>query len=557
MMVTLHASFVILAYDADFLSALDAFGSYSIVIERALMLLQFLPLILILCSQRFSKSRFLLLLAFAMCVSTLFIVDDFNTGFYGAVLDYKSGIVPRMRTSAHLLAYEDSGRLVSLDPHADYFLEFVVVHFLSEVLGLNYVLVSFSIVRVALIVLWSSLFVLASGKARTHHAPIWSIILAASMLSATQSYNYEVSFGPLFLLMWFILINARFVTREHTICTMAITVGILLASFRESLLLTVVSLVATCLAFFSSQITNARPFSSWRSLSITLCLVLGSARVFQFSSLSYARTYLNWFQSLVDSILAALVGGLSFKSQPLSTVLAIGNPVDREIALVSVISYFALLTLLAILSLLILFKSQKPHHSNALSFAVPISFLFASVTVVGAYSVLKILGAGPLHDYSSATVLIRSLAPLVVLIAVPYFTWTWIKRNVAAKLLMLLVVTGLSLLLVFSSFLFLRAEVKSSYDMQRISGSRDWSEATIFATDLYRFTLSYNTPIETIVIGRNASFLQLYYTLPLAYKTGRLSLTESPYVPFPVKVFDNGMFEIELHNQMILLDEKN
>jgi len=547
MTVFFHVTFIAFSYSSALLTSFEYLVD-PIIIVRTIMIFQFLPLLIVINSTEFSSKRNLLFLTFAICLSTLYVIDDFTTGFYGAVVDYKVGIVPRMRASAHLMAYKDTGSLVSLDYHADYFLEFVLVHFLSEVAGLNYVLTYFFIIRLIMIIVWSLVFVWSSTLVKDSKRRLSVLLLAGSILLANQGYNYEVSFAPVLLLLFYITVRKQN-NRNLVVVSFFIVISILLASLRETLLLGLVSLIALCVIPLGKKSKGKHSESFSSNIANAMFLTLMFARIFLFASLEYFQGYVNRILNLINSIAAILKGGWGFQEVHLTTLESIHNPFDANIAFLSVVFALSILILMAFLSASFVLKKDHDFFSLALS----ITYLLALFTVISAYAVTKVTGSG-IRDFSSATVLARSLLPLTVVAIIPYFQ-NMKKFNLLAKKPLLVVATiYLSIALIFAPFIFSRREVRSSYDMLRVSG--DDSEYTILGNSMYEFIIS-NIPVESRIriLSPSSSFLQHYYLLPLQYNMGKQIETGAVNIPIQNKIFDNSIFTIFTYDTTFFLNE--
>ncbi len=536
MAVLLHTIFIILSFDTSLLSS-SRFLVDPVAIERIIMLLQFLPLLLVLTSAKLSRSTGLLFLSFAICISTLFIVDDFNTGFYGAMIDNNSNTMPRMRASAHLMAYEETGRLAILDYHGEYFLEFILVHFLSRVSGLNNVFTYFFIVRLLAIILWSVLFVWSGNTIAGSRRTMWLFLLASSIMLASQSYNHEISFGPA-LLLFFYLVAQKQRCRSSTLTTFMIAVAIMLTSFRETQLLGSISLIAAFMILWKKTGDRANPGLPSLQISFGFMIVtLSLARTFLWTSAVYPGTYIHWFSALINSALAMFREGISLQQPLLTTLEGVQNPIDKAITPLSVFFAVGFLVIIALL----LARLVTKRILDRFSLAISLVFIIALSIPLSAYGVEKIVGAGPIRDFGSATALVRSLTPLAVLMIPSYSRGIRKGHFPFKKMFSLLIMVCLSLNLVFSPFLFLRKEAKSTYDMLQISG--DMSEYTILGNHLYGFVTSHiSTESKIRILSPETGFLQHYDLLPLRYKLGRNLETGSMNLTLESRVYDNSIF---------------
>lgn len=548
-----HGSFIALSYSVNLLSGFANFVD-PVVVLRILMLFQFLPLLLVMYSKTLSRSRSLLFLTFAICISTLYVVGDFGLGFYGAAVDYQTGLFPRMRGPTTLMAYRDSGRLVFIDYHAQYFLEFVCVHFLSEITGLNYIFTYVFIIRALAITIWSFLFVWSSTLVRERGHRAWMLLLASSIILANQGYNDEMSFGPV-LLLFFYLVAVKQQSRSFTLLAILAVSGTLFASFRETLLLGIISVMTLCITMWNKiRSKGVQPeFSAARTPVSVMVLILVFARTFLLTSQEYVGEYASRVFLIIDHLWAMLNGSWTLKQPLLVTFERIHNPIDTYIALLSAVFAVSLLIFIAILACSLILKRRFDPFSSAIF----IAFIVALSIPVGAYLTQKFTGYAAIYDYMTATYFPRSLAPLVVLAMMSHSPK--IKRRYfrAKKTLLMLVTVYLSLTMIFAPFIFSRKEVKSSYDMLRVFG--DTSEYVILGNSEYEFVLS-SLPNQSriVILSPPAGFIQHFLGLPLSYKTGKQisSAQTGATAPFLAnRIFDNSLFTTWAYGDSILLDE--
>jgi len=549
--IILHTIYVALSYSEQPLAALGSLEN-PILIERVLMLLQFVPLIIVLSIRRLSKSMLLLFLSFAICINTIYTVSDFQTGFYAATVNFNSDIVPRMRASAHLMAYRDLGKLEILDYHAEYFLEFIVVHSISEVAGLNYILVYTFIIRALSITVWSLLFLWARDRLGGDKSvqQLSAFLLASSILIANSGYNFEVSFASVFLLMLYLLLTKGQRSYGLTICSLLVSSAIMFSSFRETILAAIICLLAVLVSQVIERIKPSSPLASKSSLILVL-LILFVSRIFQFSSNYYVESYINQLVTLMNSVLAALRSELIPHREILVTVRGISNPVDQLISYTSVFSTVSILFLLVILSLRYLVFRK---HKDSFSFSIPIVFLLALAIPVFSYAATIVTGVQIMGDFGSSTTLARVLTPLTVLTIVAHFAKEGNTRLRKIRFMKLIKPVGLiclSLSIMFSPFLFFRGEVKSYYDMVNFAGNNN--DLLLTGTGLYYFVMNNTAESQIIRIWHNpqmvmpiTSFFSLYFYLPLQYKLGmeRVVVSSSPIRALSVDIYDNGIYTL-------------
>jgi len=538
--IVLHIVFVILSYDEEFLSKLSAIGD-PIIIHRIFMSLQFLPLIVVLSMQTLRK-RDLVFLTFGICVSTLFIVNDFASGFYGSILTHDSGLMPRMRASAHLMAYRDVGKIIFLDYHGEYFLEYIIVHFISEITDVDYILVYAFPIRLFQIILWALIFTVVCFSVLSEKSSgLWYLLVAASFLIANQGYNYEVSFAPLALLILFLLLNKER-SLQNNVSVILMVLAVLFASFRETLTLTILSTIALVIGFIYSAYL--------RPLVLTIT-ILGLGRALIFSSLHYFEAYVNTFLNLIRSIWQALVEGPTIEKGFLTAVSAIKNPVDRAIGMLSAVSMISLLTTLALASLVYITRySQRTFLRATL-----ITYILVYTIPLAQYGVNVMLGYG--FDFGSSTTLARSLAPLTAM-ALAYYSSSHGRsgedrgnrlKHVITVLLMIL----LSVVVVFAPLTFMaRGEVKSAYDVVNVNG--DSSEKSSLGNNLYHFIVTSRAENTFVVLDPSSRFLQLFYQLPLSYVIkSTCQIGEAP--PSSNTVYSNGTIVALFSSDSIFLKE--
>jgi hypothetical protein len=536
-LIGLHTFFITLSYDAELLFGLKFIGE-PILIHRGLLLLQFIPLIIVLSRRAWRKSKPVVFLAFSVCVSTLFVVNDFASGFYGNMFS-DGAILPRQRASAHLMAYEDTGRIVVLDPHGEYFLEYIIVYFLSEITGVNYVLVYAVPVRLILIVLWTLMFtVVCSNAISKNSSSILLLLIAATFLIANQGYNFETSFAPLTLLTSFLLLSKEG-RRNNIIGATLMVLATLIASLRETLDLTILAAIAIlALGFnYSMYLSQGRTYKVQPQL-VLLIAILGFARVLTFSTTYYFESYVNAFFSLIISIQHALAGSLTIEKGVLSTVLAIKNPVDPIIDAVAAVCMISLLTGLALLAILYpLFHRQD----TPLMMATLIGYVLCYAIPVAQYSVNVILGYG--FDFGSSTVLARSFAPLVGIALTKYSTNPrgGVEKGNRLRPITVALLILLSIVIIFAPLTFLaRGEIKSAYDVVKIEANS--SVLSQLGNDLYHFTVTNRVENIIVILDQSNRFLELYYQLPLNYATnGESRMGNAPSL-FMNTIYNNGLF---------------
>lgn len=360
---------------------------------------------------------------------------------------------------------------------------------------------------------------------------------------ASQGYNYEVSFAPVLLMLLYLFIRKERL-RSFAFVAFIIGIAILLVSFRETLLLGLVSLVVLCIIPWNKVGKDARTrFLTSSMYANATFLVLVCTRVFLLASYEYFKGYVSRLVRLLDSIVTVLKGSWEIKEEPLHTLTRIQNPLDANLAFISVVSAVSILVLVAILSVYLVSK----RNGNSYSLGLFITYLLAVFIPISGYIVDKITGSGPLIDFSSVTVLPRTLLPLTVLSITRYSEKIRVDHLPFRKLFLNMVILYLAFTLIFAPFIFLREETKSSYDMLRTFGDR--SEYTILGNSMYKFVIHHLTATSEItILDPSTNFLHQYYLLPLSYGTNRQIGQGAVNIPLESKVFDNGIFTISTYD---------
>jgi len=547
-----HIAFLILAYNAEALSTLSAIGDV-VIISRILILLQFIPLVIILVSREKIANTPLLFLAFAIGINTMCTMNDFYSGFYGALIDHETGIVPRMRTSVHMMAYRDTGHLAILDYHAEFFHEFILVHILSEITNLDYIFTYFFAIRILYITLYSAIFVMFCNVVKKHTDEIghvFSLILVASMFMASGGeYNYEISFGKVLLAAFLCCFIVKYQkSAALTIIGLLLTVGIILASFRDTFLLLLMSIVGLC-AYIGGQITHHKSLISLKLLVLLMVIIL--ARVLEFSTLAYPGVYVITFINFITNLKNALLEEPTVRENPvLFATLPKGSQTDIVLALLSSYSVAMLLTILAIMSLLSLYSmaqhKRTSTHNNPFFYGILVSFLSMFI-IMGARHII-LLKTGVPYDRVASLSFPATLAPAATLVIDMCLKSQNISRRVGSNIIIrraLLLLLSIIILFVPLSY-YTVADVKISSDVLRVSGVRvDRNEYMVFSNSVYLFVNSYVQSEASVAVD---PYMEYYHFKPLQYTLGKdhnsqVFLRKS--IPAEgIHVFNNGVYTI-------------
>jgi len=533
-LIMTHTLFLILSY-SQLLNQLSEF--YALVIHRTLIVVQFTIIILVILISTYYKlnDKFLLGMSIATAINSIFTLDDFLSGFYGASLDSSSGIVPRMRTSAHMMAYNDLGHIVILDYHAEYFLEFLTVHVLSQILNVNYIIVYIFIIKFMVILLWTTLFILIYRRTYENIRPysfadsVAILIVASSILmGSVTSYNSEQeSLGSLLsILLLLLLLQKR--TLNTKIPLFLILFGVLFTSFLEISVLALMFLIAICIKFVSIR--------KFKETTYIVLLVLLLSRIFQITNLVYVDRYLNSLFNIIYSFIRAVTERV-IETEQIFPRIGTPNPVDKVYSSFTVYSYLSVLILLAFLSITCIYKLSR--QKNALHVSILVTYLFLFSLTVITYPLSK-AGFNIPSDMSSMRVTFLFLLPLVSMLVAKRFSELanlLHKKRVKSVFMVIVIV----ILILAPQYIHL-GDVKSVYDMIRVKENVD--KDIIFSNNLYHFVTTYIMKGSKIFSSHDY-IIDLYYSLPINYKlkTGLVGYQINETQLYDIS-FNNGVYKV-------------
>lgn len=558
----IYLFFVMLSYNANILR----FFLFLIIdikfLHRLLLVVQFtfLPLILLLNQRRY---KFLLPLAYAISINAVLIVDDFYSGFYGAYVDQSSHIVPRMRASAHLMAYKSTGHIVVLDYHGEYFLEFLIVFVLSELLNINYISIYWFVMRLLYTVLGTVLCIMLIDKLKAHTSPhfyIWLLLTVSSIyIAINRGYNYEMYFStPLFVLLFLLSLNDKYTQIKSTlICAFLLIFGIVMACFRHVLVLALTGFVGILMYLYFKLHLRTRPTIGLSYCFLLVLIPLTRVLILAFST-RYFEEYMNAFISLLSLLKNMIFANVQFEKNPIIIVtIPQEYIVDKILALLTLCSFtvIAIVTLiLAFVCLIVTFKRSIP-IMNPLPSAILLVYVLLWMLIIIPRHILERAGLLVSYDRFATISLVAPLFPLVTLVSVRIFTYSSklfkkllnVFTNNMCRIITITMLLCLSLSSIFIPlYLLAPSNVKFSYDMYETR--RDLNRIVIRMNKLYLFITSYTPCVQNVSLILPPS-IGIYYELPLKYFFKECKV----YIKYNVHgitwyysshnvVFNNGMY---------------
>jgi hypothetical protein len=480
-------------------------------------------------------------------------LDDLSSGFYGALLDYKSGIVPRMRISAHIKVYNDTGHLIALDPHGEFPLEYLTAFFIAKISNINYILVYWYIIRLVNITLWLTLFLITYKYLKSQGAScIWQLVNICTLLMSSQTgYNYEVGLAMPFFLLLFLIGTKR--GKTSSISALLIAAGIVMTSFNMGTVdLALVSLVGLSLYGISKFILHQfKPIEEMQCIStpIYALLILALTRIVIITTISYFGGYLTTFLSIINSFIRVMLEGPEFVRNPLVPFSRMPKePVDTLLAYMSSYSFggtFVTLLLLSVGGLYVSWRRKfllRPFNLGILGAYIATSLL-AGVTYV-------LWKAGIVIDYVSLMSFTRSLTSLVVLSTFSILIDAQLNYKIPKILRVGILVFTIFMALFTPLGLTASSSVKSVYDMLRVKGN--YNEMIIKANNGYRFTVPRTIAGAEVAIDQS---MKLYYMLVAKYDLGArfVGVLNGLTGDSVFRVFDNGMYVVMVRDDITII----
>lgn len=557
----MHLIFVILSYNANTIYISSSSIIDMRLLHRLLLVSQFtfLPVILLLNQRR---CGFLLPLAYAIGINAVLIVDDFYSGFYGAYVDQSSNIVPRMRASAYLMAYRSTGRIVTLDYHGEYFLEFLIVFVLSELLNINYISVYWFIMRTLYIAFGTVLYTILVGKLKAYLPPylhLWVLLVTSSIyIAINRGYNYEMYFSiPLFILLFLLSLNDMYSRiRPTLICVLLLILGIAMACFRHVLVLALIGLAGMFMYLYLKSRLEIKLITGLPYCLLLVLIPLVRMLILTFST-RYLEGYINAFIDLLSLLKDIIFTNVQFEKNPIVIVtMPQGYIVDRILALLASCSFMVtamVILILAFVCLVIALKRLIP-IMNLLLYGILLVYILLWMLIIIPRHVLERTGLLPSYDRFATISLVMPLFPLITLVSAGIFTYSSklfkkllnVFTNNTRKITAITMLFCLSLSSIFIPlYLLAPSNVKFSYDMYKVE--EDLNRIVIRTNKLYLFITSY-TPFKQNVILTLPLSISIYYQLPLKYFLKECKI----YVEYDINdiswysnhdvVFNNGMY---------------
>jgi len=527
------------------------------IIHRIIVLLLFTLIIFIipyaLRNLKESNTK-ILALAVAIGLTYIYVTKDFMFGFYGAYLDNSKGIIPFMYASETFTAYRDTGKLIELDPHTNFFSHFLLVHTLALILDMNYIVVYYTTYKLFFVTLWTILALLLMNhisKTYLTYPTKWlikSFIISTIFISSINGYNVGGSEATWILALFLIslLIKDKIVSIHDIIVFVFLTLAISFNSFRETLILLGISIMYLLTKFLLCRRRETRLLNHYLMLIILMILL---ARSTIFINEHYTIHYLSIVEDVFNAIIDALTKTPSIKEEKyLVSIKHFESPLDSLLTRISIYAYAIYLLLNLLLSVIFVFRALLLNSKHSLLrcghsttvIIISSAYVFIVMSFFSLY-VLHVMGFTE-RDFSTFRILFLALNVIIPIV--------W--RNIIDKPLKeipnitkTIVIFLLILVLILAPQYLHAIEVKSVVDIYRLQ----WNINTIvfYANNIYEF-LRVNTSKEVLYFSNDYILLTYYggvirYTLnSLLYSIGG-DINISYNISTINVVFNNGVYE--------------
>jgi hypothetical protein len=322
--------------------------------------------------------------------------------------------------------------------------------------------------------------------------------------------------GPLFLLLAVLIIKKGLIkiilSYADGIILLLVALGISINSIRDVIALLMVSI------FLVLYLLITRNGLGLVRYVFYLVIILSLARLIYFGA-QYLAGYVGYVDYLYHALLTALTVGFNVKRPPLHTIiLSPSNIVDKVLNFVGSLDLFILLIILGLLSVIGTYISLKEKNNRLLAgFALSIFLSFIVVSGIAASAYISNISGYFNLDFET----LFSLMPYMYIIPLLYafLINNKYKLKYSNSFKYKVIVSILILIIVFSSLfstfgLANRTVIRSQTDLSMIHNNP--VVAALQVNQLYMFITDYYSN-NSIYIG-NSGFLELYLTLPLAYR---------------------------------------
>jgi hypothetical protein len=455
-------------------------------------------------------------LATAIGLTYIYMTKDFMFGFYGAYLDNSSGLIPFMYASEHFIAYHNTGRLVELDPHANFFSHYLIVYILSVILGVNYIIVYYVVYKLFFICIWTCFAVILLryiNRLYLTNIAKWlisSYTISTVLISSINGYNVGQSEATwiLALFLIYVLIKSKNFSINDLLMFFFLVLAISLNSFREVLILLSISMIY----IVTRLILHERKSLIYFLMSVIL--VITFARAFIFINIYYTIHYFNIIQEIFEAIVNALISSPGIREERLLvSIKGFQSSLDSLLTRMSIFAYALYLLLNVLFIIYVLFVNLRYlKHKYDIVF-INIYTIYAFIIVF--FFVLYILHITDVmsRDFSTFRTLFLALNATTPLLWVNILN-TLIKK--IRSLLRIIVAFILILILIFAPQYLHAIEVKSLIDTYRIHWN---TNSMIFYTNnVYRFLKGYNDYKN--MYFSNDYFLLMHYSGVIRYTLG-------------------------------------
>jgi hypothetical protein len=510
--------------------------NYGLILTRIILILQYIPITIFNIDlfrkdvQYAIQNEIYLIFSLFIALNAIYISGLFSSGVY-YVLFTSAPILPSMRTSAAIMML-NNGHIDMIDPHYLFPSEYIMVWLISKTTGLSasasYV-IAFGFMKM---LLWVSILLILvkifsihtvnenqlSSYASLYYKFLFIIMVLLFIFRPTGFYLGEFTIaGPLFLLSAVTMIKkglnkSNVLSHMDEIILLLVALGILINSIRDVIALLMVSI------FLVSYILITRNDLGLVRYVFYLVIILSVAKLIYFGA-QYLTGYVGYINYLYHALLAALTIGFNVKRPPLHTViLAPSSAIDKVLNFAGSLDLFILLIIIGLLSLIGTYRSLREKNNRLLA-GLALSIFLSFMVVSGVAALAYITNISGYFNLDFETFF--SLMPYMYIIPLLYallmnnkyklrYSNSFTYKFIVSILIFTIVFSSL-----FSTFgLANRTVIRSQTDLSMIRNNPD--AATYQVNRLYMFITEYYSK-NNIYIG-NSGFLQLYLTLPLAYR---------------------------------------
>lgn len=491
------------------------------------------------------------LLAFSFLLFSISSSEIFTMGYYGALLDGNTGIVPLLRQSALVSAYSATGHLYisDIDPHTYFFSEHLLIYILSQINSLNLVITNIFIVEIIRITLGICIFGILFNyidKSKSDNKQFNQYLYLLTFISSAVMFLWRYVEGELVVILFVILIyliikntnKSYLVNKQNIIIILLLYFFISTGSFSLFVNLTSIFFFIILIMIIKRNINKTFVF-------LTALFLIGVFRILYVLSIKYIQAYYIIFTSILNTLLSP-TKLVPQKSTFMSKILYSTNLLDYTISLLALISFILLQLILMYTNLKIVLTIEKYSYLTykSLDFNLVLSLsihylIFASFFMFSAYiNAIYNIPLIPVVDKHAWLQLIRPLILINIFTILKFidigkskniikddkFDWNnllfkslqWFFYNKLFSKLSLFLLLISSILI--TPLLLGTSEIKTYADTIIYANSNNnYNLFILEGNQIYKFFINFeNATIKFNVFTCN--FTWGYYILPLSFK---------------------------------------